>query len=92
LFAVLEFFMANLRIPSAAAKRVARLAERRKRSAQRVLDSALRSGLDYEEWFERSVAAGLADLANGKVLTHQRVLKAMATRKARLARALKKAA
>jgi predicted transcriptional regulator len=84
--------MSNLRISTAAARRIARLAQRRKRAPQRVLDSALRAGLDYEEWFQAEVAEGLADLEAGRVLGHQRVLKEVARRKATLARALKKAA
>jgi len=84
--------MSDLRIPNGAARRIARLASRRKRPAQRVLDTALRTGLDYEEWFQREVAKGLGDLNAGRVLSHRRVLNAIARRKAMLARALKKAA
>jgi predicted transcriptional regulator len=84
--------MSNLRISPAAARRIARLAHRRKRPAQRVLDTALNAGLDYEEWFQAEVAKGLADLDAGRVLSHQRVLKDFARRKATLARTLKKAA
>jgi predicted transcriptional regulator len=92
-FAVLEFSrMSNLRISTAAARRIARLAHRRKRTPQRVLDTALKAGLDYEEWFQAEVGKGLADLDAGRLLSHQRVLKDIARRKAMLARALKKAA
>jgi predicted transcriptional regulator len=57
-----------------------------------VLDSALKSGLDYHEWFQSAVAKGLADLDAGKVLSHSTVLKDLARRKAAFARAFKKAA
>jgi predicted transcriptional regulator len=84
--------MSGLRISTAAARRIARLAARRKRPPQRVLDTALKAGLDYEEWFQGEVAKGLADLEAGRVLSHQRLLKDIARRKAVIARALKKAA
>ena len=84
--------MSSLRISPATARRIARLAQRRKRPAQRVLDTALHAGLDYEEWFQAEVAKGLADLDAGRVLSHAKVLKELARRKAALARALKKTA
>jgi len=83
--------MANLRISPLAARRIARLAQRRQRPRQHVLDSALKAGLDYEEWFQGEVAKGLADLDAGRVLSHAKVLKDLARRKAAFARALKKA-
>jgi predicted transcriptional regulator len=54
--------MSNLRISNAAARRIARLAKSGGRTPQRVLDAALRAGLDYLEWFEREVAKGQADM------------------------------
>jgi len=84
--------MPVLRISNAAARRIARLANHEKRAPQTVLDSALSTGLDYEEWFRREVAKGLADLDAGKTIPHEQVLKRFARRKAALARALAKAA
>jgi predicted transcriptional regulator len=83
--------MASLRIPSAAARRIARLAQRRARPRQHVLDSALKAGLDYEEWFQNAVGKGQADLDAGRVSSHAKVLKDLARRKAAFGRALKKA-
>jgi predicted transcriptional regulator len=84
--------MSNLRISSAVARRIARLAHRGKRAPQTVLDSALAAGLEYEEWFQREVAKGLTDLDAGKAIPHEQVLRNLARRKTAVARALKKAA
>lgn len=84
--------MADLRISSTAARRIARIAARAKQPQQRVLNEALRAGLRYEEWFRASVAKGLADLDAGRTVPHRQVLKNLARRKAALARTLKKAA
>ena len=84
--------MANLRISSTAARRIARMAARVNRPQQRVLEDALKAGLEYEEWFQKAVAKGLADLDAGRTVSHQQVLKNLARRKAVLASTLKKAA
>jgi predicted transcriptional regulator len=84
--------MPDLRISNSVARRIAHLAARRKRAPQRVLEDALKNGLDYEEWFERAVARGLADLDAGRTVSHEQVLKNLTRRKAALARTLKKAA
>ena len=84
--------MAELRISSTAARRIARIAARVKRPQQRVLEDALKAGLEYEEWFLAAVAKGLADLDAGRTVSHQQIVKNLARRKAALARTLKKAA
>ena len=84
--------MPALQIKSVTARRIARLAARRKRSPQRVLDAALAAGLDHEEWFQREVAKGLAELDAGKALSHEQMLKNQARRKAAFVRSLAKAA
>ena len=84
--------MPALQIKSVTARRIARLAARRRRSPQRVLDAALAAGLDYEEWFQREVAKGLAELDAGKGLSHEQMLKNQARRKAAFVRSLAKAA
>ena len=84
--------MSELRISTTAARRIARIAARAKRPQRRVLEDALKAGLDYEEWFQRAVAKGLADLDAGRTLSHAQVLTNLARRKAALARTLKKAA
>ena len=84
--------MADLRISSTAARRIARIAARVRRPQQRVLEDALTAGLEYEEWFQTAVAKGIADLDAGRTVSHQQVLKNLARRKAVLARTLKKAA
>ena len=84
--------MPALQIKSVTVRRIARLAARRKRSPQRVLDAALAAGLDYEEWFQREVAKGLAQLDAGKALSHEQMLKNQARRKAAFVRSLAKAA
>jgi hypothetical protein len=71
--------MSSLRISTAAARRIDRIARKGKRQPQQVLDSALKAGLDYQEWFQAEVAKGLA------------VLKDLARQKAAVGRALKKA-
>lgn len=76
--------MADLRISSTAARRIARIAARAKRPQQEVLDEALRAGLRYEEWFRASVAKGLADIDAGRTVSHRQVLKNLARRKAAL--------
>jgi predicted transcriptional regulator len=73
--------MPNLRISNVTARRIARLAKSGGRTPQRVLDSVLRAGLAYLEWFQREVAKGQADMLNAR--KHARK---------QLARALKKAA
>jgi predicted transcriptional regulator len=83
--------MSSLRISTAAARRIDRIARKGKRQPQQVLDSALKAGLDYQEWFQAEVAKGLADLNAGKVLSHDAVLKDLARQKAAVGRALKKA-
>ena len=40
-----------------------------------VLDSALAAGLDYEVWFQRKVAKGLAEIRDGKAIPHQDLLR-----------------
>ena len=84
--------MADLRISSTAARRIARIAARVNRPQQRVLEDALKAGLEYEEWFQTAVAKGLGDLIAGRTVSHKQVLKNLARRKAALARTLKKAA
>jgi predicted transcriptional regulator len=84
--------MPELRISVTAARRIARIAARDGCPRQRVLEEALKAGLDYEEWFRRAVAKGLADLDAGRTLSHRQVLKNLARRKAAFARTLKKAA
>ena len=84
--------MTALQIKPATARRIARLAARRKRSPQRVLDAALAAGLAYEEWFQREVAKGIADLDAGRIVTHEQVLRNQARRKAAFVRTLAKAA
>lgn len=84
--------MADLRISTTVARRIARIAARAKRPQQRVLETALEAGLEYEEWFQAAVQKGLADLDAGRTVSHQQVLKNLARRKAALARTLKKAA
>ena len=84
--------MTELKISSTAARRIARIAARGKRPQQRVLEDALKAGLEYEEWFLAAVAKGLADLDAGRTVSHQQIVKNLARRKAALARTLKKAA
>ncbi len=84
--------MPELRISTTVARRIARIAARNRRPQQRVLEDALKAGLDYEGWFRRAVAKGLADLDAGLTLSHRQVLENLARRKAALARTLKKAA
>jgi predicted transcriptional regulator len=84
--------MPALQIKSVTARRIARLAARRKRSPQRVLEAALAAGLDFEEWFQREVAKGLAELDAGKALSHEQMLKNQERRKAAFVRSLAKAA
>jgi predicted transcriptional regulator len=85
--------MSKLRISSAAARRIARLASSGGCTPQRVLDSALRTGLDYVEWFQRDVAKGQAAMRSArKAVSPEQVLKKLTRIKAALARALKKAA
>jgi predicted transcriptional regulator len=61
--------------------------------SRRISSAAARriARLDYEEWFQSQVAKGLADLDTGRILSHAKVLKELARRKAAFARALKKA-
>jgi len=84
--------MSELRISTTVARRIARIAARGKRPPQRVLEDALKAGLDYEEWFHGAVAEGLADFDAGRAFSHRQVLKNLTRRKAALARTLKKAA
>ena len=85
--------MSKLRISNAAARRIARLAKSGECTPQRVLDSALRAGLDHVEWFQRDVAKGQAAMHSArKAVSPEQVLKNLARIKAALGRALKKAA
>jgi predicted transcriptional regulator len=84
--------MSDLRISNAAARRIGRLARKGGRPAQRILDAALETGLDYHEWFQTQVKKGLTELNAGRVLSHRSVLSELARRKAAFARALKKPA
>lgn len=84
--------MADLRISTTVARRIARIAARGKRPQQRVLEDALDAGLEYQEWFQMAVSKGLSDLDAGRTVSHDQVLKNLAHRKAALARTLKKAA
>ncbi|HYL23251.1 MAG TPA: hypothetical protein VEV21_02545, partial [Burkholderiales bacterium] len=74
--------MSSLRISSAAARRIERIARKGRRQPQQVLESALDTGLDYHEWFHSQVKEGLTELAAGKALSHTRMLKELARRKA----------
>ena len=85
--------MSKLRTSNAAARRIARLAKSRGCTPQRVLDFALRAGLDYVESFQRDVAKGQAAMHSArKAVSPEQVLKNLIRIKAALARALKKAA
>ena len=84
--------MPELWISTTVARRIARVAARVKRPQRRVLEDALNAGLDYEMWFGRAIAKGLADLDAGRTVSHRQVLSNLARRKAAFARTLKKAA
>ena len=85
--------LSKFRISNAAARRIARLAKSGGRTPQRVLDAALRAGLDYVQWFQRDVAKGRAVMHSArKAVSPEQVLKNLTRIKAALARALKKAA
>jgi predicted transcriptional regulator len=75
-----------------AARRIARLAKSGGRTPQRVLDAALRAGLDYLEWFQREVAKGQADMLNARKQARKQARRNLARIKTQLARALRKAA
>jgi hypothetical protein len=58
--------MSNLRISNAAARRIARLAKSGGCTPQRVLDAALKAGLDHVQWFQREVAMAQAEMLNAR--------------------------
>jgi predicted transcriptional regulator len=53
--------------------RLAALAARRGQDKASLATEAIERYLDYDEWFLREVDAGLSEINQGKVLTHEEV-------------------
>jgi predicted transcriptional regulator len=53
--------------------RLAAVAARLGRNAAAVASEAIERFVDYDEWFLREVDTGLAEIEQGKVLTHEDV-------------------
>jgi predicted transcriptional regulator len=53
--------------------RLARLAAQQGRDTETLAREAIERLVDYDEWFIREVDTGLAQIEQGKVLTHEQV-------------------
>lgn len=53
--------------------KLSRLAAERGRDAEALAREAIERFVDYDEWFVNEVEKGLAQIAQGKVLTHEEV-------------------
>jgi len=53
--------------------RLAHLAEQQGRDTEALVLEAVERLVDYDEWFIREVDKGLAQIEQGKVLTHEQV-------------------
>lgn len=65
----------SIRIDADTNKKLEALARRSKRSKSFLAAEAITAYVDAEEWQLGEIQAGLADLDEGKIITHERVVK-----------------
>src|SRR3954464_8853877 len=63
----------EVNLPPDVETKLARLANQRGSDAQALARAAIESFVDYDDWFIREVEKGLAQIDQGKVLTHEDV-------------------
>lgn len=66
--------MSNISLSAADTARLERLAAEAGSTPQKMLKHVLRDGFEYSERVVRSVNAGLADIAAGRVIPHDQVM------------------
>lgn len=66
--------MSNISLSAADTARLERLAAEAGSTPQKILKHVLRDGFEYSERVVRSVNAGLADVAAGRVISHDQAM------------------
>lgn len=66
--------MANISLSAADTARLEKLAAEAGSTPRKMLKHVLRDGFEYSERLVRSVNAGLADIAAGRVIPHDQVM------------------
>lgn len=66
--------MSNISLSAADTARLERLAAEAGTTPHKILKHVLRDGFEYSERVVRSVNAGLADIAAGRVIPHDQVM------------------
>jgi predicted transcriptional regulator len=75
--------MDDISLPKSLQDRIERLSRLRKVTARSLVREAIAERVAYLEWEERALAEGQADLDAGRVMTTDRVRKALAAQRAR---------
>jgi predicted transcriptional regulator len=57
-------------LPPSVIKRLEKLAAKSRRSPDSIVSTAVKERIEYEEWFDKQVAAGSADLKAGRVISY----------------------
>lgn len=63
----------ELNVPPDLETKLARAADRRGIAAEALALEAIERAVEYDDWFLREVAKGLAQIQRGEVLTHEEV-------------------
>ena len=61
-------------LPQSIFKRLEKISASSKRTPEAIVKQAVKNQLEYEEWFNKQVEAGLADVKAGRVFTHEEAL------------------
>jgi predicted transcriptional regulator len=56
-------------LPQSVIKRLEKLAANSRRSPDSIVSAAVKERIEYEEWFDKQVAAGTADLKAGRAFS-----------------------
>jgi predicted transcriptional regulator len=57
-------------LPQSVIKRLEKLATNSRRSPDSIINAAVKERIEYEEWFDKQVAAGTADVKAGRVISY----------------------
>ncbi|MEQ1556244.1 MAG: ribbon-helix-helix protein, CopG family [Gallionella sp.] len=69
--------MNTIALPQSLLKRLDKYSESSKRSVSAFVKQVVQERLDYEDWKAQKIAAGLDDIAAGRLISHQELTQKM---------------
>ena len=67
----------TITLPQTIFKRLEKTSASSKRTPASIVKQAVQDRLDYEEWFSKKVAEGMADVKAGRVISHEEMITRM---------------